>query len=159
MELTHFNEQRRARMVDVTDKPITAREAVAEGFIAMRADTLAMVREGRAKKGDVLAVAQVAGIMAAKRTHELIPMCHPIALTGVDIAFSYSDEPSGVRVCATARCKGETGVEMEALTAVSVAALTIYDMCKAVQRDMVIEGVRLLQKSGGKSGEFVAEPR
>ncbi|MEG1889939.1 MAG: cyclic pyranopterin monophosphate synthase MoaC [Clostridia bacterium] len=156
MEFTHFNEQHRARMVDVTDKPATVREAVAEGFITMRADTLAMVREGRAKKGDVLAVAQVAGIMAAKRTQELIPMCHAIMLTGVDLAFCDSDEPCGISIRATARCKGETGVEMEALTAVSAAALTIYDMCKAVQRDMVIESIRLLQKNGGKSGRFVA---
>lgn len=159
-ELTHFNPQGRARMVDVSGKAPTLREAVAEGFVRMKPETLSLAREGRAQKGDVLAVAQVAGIMAAKRTHELIPLCHPIALTGVDIAFTLeNDRPCGVRVRATARCKGETGVEMEALTAASVAALTVYDMLKAVQRDMVIENIRLLHKGGGKSGEFNAEER
>ena len=154
-DFTHFNGQGRARMVDVTQKPITTREAVAEGFVSMSADTLAAIREGRLKKGDVLAVAQVAGIMAAKRTSELVPMCHPIALTGVDISFETSDKPCGVRVAAHARCKGETGVEMEALTAVSVAALTIYDMCKALERGMSIGEIRLIKKSGGSSGEYV----
>lgn len=154
-ELTHFGAQGRARMVDVTEKPATFREAVAESFVSMRPDTLALMREGRAQKGDVLAVAQVAGIMAAKRTHELIPMCHPIALTGVDLAFEPLDTPCGVRITASARCKGETGVEMEALTAVSVAALTVYDMLKVAQRDMTLQQVRLLQKSGGKSGDYV----
>ena len=154
-ELTHFNEEHRARMVDVTDKAITLRTATAAGMIRMCPETIALVRAGQMKKGDVLAVAQVAGIMAAKRTHELIPMCHPIALTGVDLSFTYSEEPCGIRIAATTRCKGETGVEMEALTACSVAALTIYDMCKAVQRDMEITEIRLLQKSGGKSGDFI----
>ena len=158
MELTHFNGEQRARMVDVSDKPVTSREAIAEGFIRMNADTLSLVRSGGLRKGDVLAVAQVAGILAAKRTHELIPMCHPIALTGVDIRFTFMDEPCGVSICATTRCKGETGVEMEALTACSVAALTIYDMCKAVQRDMEISAIRLLHKSGGKSGDYHREP-
>jgi len=153
-ELTHFNEQRRARMVDVTEKPQTDRSATAEGKVLMHPATLAMIRGGAMKKGDVLAVAQVAGIMAAKRTHELVPMCHPIALTAVDIAFTEMDAPCGVYIRATTRCRGETGVEMEALTACSVAALTIYDMCKAVQRDMEITEVRLLEKSGGKSGDF-----
>ena len=153
--LTHFNEQQRARMVDVTDKPATHRSATAEGFVRMRAETLALIRAGDVPKGDVLAVAQVAGIMAAKRTSELIPMCHPIALTAADISFALCDEPCGVRISATTRCVGETGVEMEALTACSVAALTIYDMCKAVQRDMEIGEIRLLQKSGGKSGDFL----
>ena len=152
--LTHFNEERRARMVDVTDKPATVREATAEGFIAMAPETRALIEDGAIQKGDVLAVAQVAGILAAKRTHELIPMCHPIGLTGVDLSFGYQNEPCGVRITATTRCKGETGVEMEALTACSVAALTVYDMCKAVQRDMVIGPIRLLSKSGGKSGEY-----
>ena len=152
-ELTHFNEEHRARMVDVTDKAITLRTAIAAGMIRMSPGTLALVRAGQMKKGDVLAVAQVAGIMAAKRTHELIPMCHPIALTAVDLSFTY--EPCGIRITATTRCKGETGVEMEALTACSVAALTIYDNTKAVQRDMEITEIRLLQKSGGKSGDFV----
>ena len=153
-ELTHFNEQRRARMVDVTEKPCTVREATAEGWIVMRAETLALIQNGALKKGDVLAVAQVAGVLAAKRTHELIPMCHPIMLTGVDLSFAFSDEPCGVRITASTRCKGETGVEMEALTACSVAALTIYDMCKAVERDMEIGPIRLLHKSGGKSGDY-----
>lgn len=156
-ELTHFNEQGRAHMVDVTGKSITHRVAEAVGEIHMRPDTLQKIREGSLKKGDVLAVAQVAGIMAAKRNWELIPMCHPLPLTGVDIAFSLCDSPCKVGIRATVSCNGETGVEMEALTAVSVAALTIYDMCKAVQRDMHIEGIRLLRKSGGKSGDYIAE--
>ena len=156
-DLTHFNEQQRARMVDVSDKPQTDRSAIAEGFIHMRAETLRLIREGGMKKGDVLAVAQVAGIMAAKRTHELIPMCHPIALTGADISFSLCDEPCGVRSTATARCRGETGVEMEALTACTVALLTVYDMCKAVQRDMEIGEVRLLEKHGGNSGDYTRD--
>jgi len=143
----------------VTDKPATDRRATAEGFVAMNPDTLALVQEGGLKKGDVLAVAQVAGILAAKRTHELIPMCHPVALTAVDISFTYSNEPCGVRILAGTRCKGETGVEMEALTACSVAGLTIYDMCKAVQRDMEITSVRLLTKSGGKNGDFTRESK
>lgn len=156
-EFTHFGDQGRARMVDVTRKPETVREAVAEGFVSMSAATLDAVRAGRVAKGDVLAVAQVAGIMAAKRAWELIPMCHPIALTGADLAFELLDEPRGVRITATTRCKGETGVEMEALAAVSAAALTVYDMCKALQRDMTIDRVRLLRKSGGRSGEYVRE--
>ena len=153
-ELTHFNDQQRARMVDVTEKPVTFRQASAEGFISMNAETLSLVREGRIKKGDVLAVAQVAGILAAKRAHELIPMCHPIALTGVDLRFEMRD--AGIEISAQTRCKGETGVEMEALTAVSAAALTIYDMCKAVQRDMRIGDIHLSRKEGGKSGLYEA---
>ncbi len=153
-ELTHFGDQQHARMVDVTEKPITARDATAEAFVRMAPETLALIRAGNAPKGDVLAVAQVAGVMAAKNTAGLIPMCHPIMLTGADLAFTLCAEPCGVRVRATVRCKGETGVEMEALTACTVAALTVYDMCKAVQRDMVIEGVRLLAKHGGKSGAY-----
>jgi len=153
-ELTHFNAEHRARMVDVTDKPATDRRALAEGFVAMNPETLALVQSGGIKKGDVLAVAQVAGILAAKRTHELVPMCHPVALTAVDLSFTFSEDPCGVRIRAGTRCRGETGVEMEALTACSVAGLTIYDMCKAVQRDMEITSVRLLEKSGGKSGTF-----
>lgn len=155
MELTHFNDQGRARMVDVTDKEKTFREAAAEGRVRMAAETLEKVRAGTMAKGDVLAVAQVAGIMAAKRTHELIPMCHPVALTGVDISFTL--EPEAVRIRAAARCRGETGVEMEALTAVSAAALTIYDMCKAVQKDMEIGEIRLCRKTGGKSGDYEKE--
>ncbi len=157
MELTHFNEQGRARMVDVTGKDATCRVARAAGEIHMRKETLARIREGGIAKGDVLAVAQVAGIMAAKRTHTLIPMCHPLLLTGVDVAFVLCDDPASVRITAEVRCKGETGVEMEALTAVSVAALTIYDMCKAVQKDMRIGSIRLLEKSGGKSGHYLTK--
>lgn len=155
MELTHFNEQGRAQMVDVSEKNITFRTAQAAGCIRMAPETLQKIKDGAIKKGDVLAVAQVAGIMAAKRTASLIPMCHPLQLTGVDIRFEY--QPDGVAIRAEVRCKGETGVEMEALTAVSTAALTIYDMCKAVQKDMVIADIRLLKKTGGKSGTFVRE--
>lgn len=155
MDFTHFNEQGRARMVDVTEKPATDRVAVAAGRVCMNAETLAAIKEGRVKKGDVLAVAQVAGIMAAKRTWENIPMCHPVALTGVDISFEF--EETAVAIRASARCKAETGVEMEALSAVTAAALTIYDMCKALQRDMKISDIRLLYKAGGKSGEFRRE--
>ena len=155
MELTHFNDQGRARMVDVTDKEKTFREAEAEGRVRMAAATLEKVRAGTMAKGDVLSVAQVAGIMAAKRTHELIPMCHPVALTGVDIAFTL--EPEAVRIRATARCRGETGVEMEALTGVSTALLTIYDMCKAVDKGMELGEIHLVEKTGGKSGDYEKE--
>jgi cyclic pyranopterin phosphate synthase len=155
LELSHFNEAGFARMVDVGDKAVTRREAVAAAIVRLNAETYALVRAGQMAKGDVLAVAQVAGIMGAKRTPDIIPMCHPIALTGVDIEFALDDTAHTISVTATTRCNGETGVEMEALTAASVAALTIYDMCKAVQRDIVIENVRLLRKSGGKSGDFV----
>ena len=152
MELTHFGDQGRARMVDVTDKARTFRTAVAEGTVHMAPATATLIRSGGVAKGDVLAVAQVAGIMAAKRTHELIPMCHPVALTGLDMAFSVEED--AVRIRAEARCTGETGVEREALTAVSAAALTIYDMCKAVQRDMEIGQIHLCRKSGGRSGDY-----
>lgn len=155
MELTHINDQGRARMVDVTEKEKTFRTAVAEGTVRMSAETAERIRTGGIAKGDVLAVAQVAGIMAAKRTSELIPMCHPIALTGVDLAFTLEEE--AVRIRATARCRGETGVEMEALTAVSAAALTIYDMCKAIQKDMEITDIHLCRKTGGKSGDYERE--
>ena len=156
-ELTHFNEQGRARMVDVTEKAVTHRTAVAIGEIHMAPETLARIRSGTLKKGDVLAVSQIAGIQAAKHTWELIPMCYPLPLTGIDIAFHLSDEPCMVEIRATVRCTGVTGVEMEALTAVSVAALTIYDMCKAVQKDLRITNLRLLSKSGGTSGDYRAE--
>jgi len=156
-ELTHFNEAGFARMVDVSDKPKTWREAIARAVVRLNRETYELVRAGKTKKGDVLAVAQVAGIMAAKRTSELIPMCHPVALTAADIVFSLDEALCTITVNATVRCHGETGVEMEALTAVSTAALTIYDMCKAVQRDIVIEGIRLLRKSGGKSGDYAWE--
>lgn len=156
-ELTHFNEQGRARMVDVTEKAVTHRTAVAVGEVRIAPETLAQIKAGTPKKGDVLSVAQVAGIQAAKHTWELIPMCHPLPLTGIDIAFNLSDSPCMVEIRATVRCTGVTGVEMEALTAVSVAALTIYDMCKAVQKDMEITNIRLLSKSGGKNGDYRAE--
>lgn len=155
MELTHVNEQGRARMVDVTQKEITFRQAEAEGRVRMNPETVELIRTGGAPKGDVLAVAQVAGIMAAKRTHELIPMCHPLRLTAVDISFTL--EETAVHIRSQVKCRGETGVEMEALTAASAAALTIYDMCKAVQRDMEITDVRLCRKSGGKTGDYVKE--
>ena len=155
LELTHINQQGRARMVDVTDKAVTFRQAEAEGRVRMARSTVDLIRAGGAPKGDVLAVAQVAGIMAAKRTHELIPMCHPLRLTAVDLSFTL--EEAAVHIRSRVKCKGETGVEMEALTAASVAALTIYDMCKAVQRDMEITDVRLCRKSGGKSGDYVKE--
>ena len=153
-KLTHFNEQGRARMVDVTDKAVTHRRAVAAGEVHMAPETLQKIKDGTLKKGDVLALAQVAGIQAAKHNWELIPMCHPLPLTGVDITFALSEEPCMVEIRAAVTCTGVTGVEMEALTAVSVAALTIYDMCKAVQKDMRIDNIRLLQKSGGKSGDY-----
>lgn len=155
MELSHINEQGRARMVDVTNKDVTFRQAEAEGRVRMAPETVELVRTGGTPKGDVLAVAQVAGVLAAKRTHELIPMCHPLRLTAVDISFTL--EESAVHIRSKVKCKGETGVEMEALTAVSAAALTVYDMCKAVQRDMEIADVRLCRKSGGKSGDYRKE--
>ena len=156
-ELTHFNEQGRAHMVDVGGKPVTRREAQAGGEILVSPEVLQKIRDGSMKKGDVLAVAQVAGIQAAKHNWELIPMCHPLPLTGIDITFRLSDEPCMVEVQAAVTCTGVTGVEMEALTAVSVAALTIYDMCKAVQKNMEITNIRLLEKSGGKSGDYKRE--
>lgn len=155
MALTHFNEEGRARMVDVSAKNITVRTARAGGKIFMRSDTLELVRTGGIKKGNVLAVAQVAGIMAAKRTSDVIPMCHPLQLTGVNISFSFEED--GIAVETFCRCTGQTGVEMEALTAASVVCLTIYDMCKAHQRDMVVSRIRLLEKDGGGSGHFVRE--
>ena len=157
-DLTHFNEQGRARMVDVSEKAVTHRRAAATGEIHVSREILEYIRNGTMKKGDVLAVAQVAGIQAAKHTWELIPMCHPIPLTGIDISFSLLEDPCRVEIRAVVSCSGVTGVEMEALTAVSAAALTIYDMCKAVQKDMEITGIRLLSKSGGKSGDYTAQP-
>lgn len=156
-ELTHFNEQGRARMVDVTEKAVTCRRAAAAGEIHVSPQTMAHIKNGTLKKGDVLAVAQVAGIQAAKHTWELIPMCHPLPLTGIDITFRLTEEPCMVEISAAVTCTGVTGVEMEALAAVSAAALTIYDMCKAVQKDMNITNIRLLAKSGGKSGDYRAE--
>ncbi|MDY7040931.1 MAG: cyclic pyranopterin monophosphate synthase MoaC [Chloroflexota bacterium] len=157
MELTHLDEDGRARMVDVGGKPDTERVAVARGEVTMRPETLRLIAEKGVPKGDVLAVAQVAGIMAAKHTPDLIPLCHPLLLTQVDVEFCIDEQASRVEITATVRSRGKTGVEMEALTAVSVAALTIYDMAKAVERTMRIGNIRLLRKSGGKSGEIILE--
>jgi cyclic pyranopterin phosphate synthase len=154
--LTHFDERGNARMVDVGAKPETERVAVAHAAVIMQPSTLALVRGGKAAKGDVLAVAQLAGIMAAKKTADLIPLCHPLALSSVDVRLSLDPARNAVDIEATCKLKGRTGVEMEALTAASVAALTVYDMCKAVDRGMVISEVRLLHKAGGKSGTFDA---
>lgn len=152
MELSHINDEGRARMVDVTDKPETCRTATASATVNVSPATMEIIRTGGIKKGDVLAVAQVAGIMAAKKTSDIIPMCHPLMLTSVDIHFELTD--TQIQILATVRCKGVTGVEMEALSAASTAALTVYDMCKAVQRDITITDIMLLYKDGGKSGEF-----
>jgi cyclic pyranopterin monophosphate synthase len=154
--LSHLNERGEARMVDVSEKAVTSRTAVAEGFVAMAPETLDMILEGNAPKGDVLATARLAGIMGAKKTSELIPLCHPLPLTQVVLDFTPSREPSGMRVEATAKVDGKTGVEMEALTAVTVACLTLYDMCKAVDRAMSFSGIRLVEKTGGRSGDFRA---
>ncbi|MGB3387312.1 MAG: cyclic pyranopterin monophosphate synthase MoaC [Pseudaminobacter sp.] len=156
--LTHLGADGQANMVDVGEKAETQRTAIAEGSIAMQPETLQMIRDGNAKKGDVLGTARLAGIMAAKRTHELIPLCHPLLLTKVSVDIEMDDALPGLRVRALARVSGKTGVEMEALTAASVACLTIYDMAKAVDRGMVISSIRLVEKTGGKSGDFrVAE--
>ena len=157
MELTHLDEEGRVRMVDVGDKPDTERVAIARGEVTMRPETLRLIADKGVPKGDVLAVAQVAGIMAAKRTPDLIPLCHPVLLTKVDVEFRIDEEAPGIEITATARSRGKTGVEMEALTAVSVAALTIYDMAKAVEKTMRIGDIRLVRKSGGKSGEWRLE--
>ncbi len=156
-ELTHFDDTGRARMVDVTEKNETVRVATARGAVRMKPSTLELIEQGKVAKGDVLAVAQVAGIMAAKRTPDLIPMCHPLGITGVEMRLELNHEESLVEISATVRLAGRTGVEMEALTAVSVAALTVYDMCKAVDREMIIDQIRLMHKAGGKSGEFRRE--
>ncbi len=154
-DFSHFNNSGRARMVDVSEKSDTTRTAVAAGRVLVNAETFELIKSGGMKKGDVLGTAQIAGIMGAKKTPDIIPMCHPIMLSGVDIEFSLNEQELAVEICATAKCSGATGVEMEALTAVSVAALTVYDMCKAVQKDMVISDIRLLKKTGGKSGDFI----
>jgi cyclic pyranopterin phosphate synthase len=156
-KLTHLSAGGDARMVDVSAKPATERVAVAEGRVRMRPQTLELVQSGNAKKGDVLGAARIAGIMAAKRTHELIPLCHPLALTQVKLDLKPDPKLPGIAVRAEVRVTGQTGVEMEALTAVSVACLTIYDMVKAVERGMRIEGIRLIEKRGGKSGHYRAE--
>lgn len=152
-QLTHFNEQKRAQMVDVSTKNVTERIAIARSQVQMKPETLTRIKAGQIGKGDVLAVAQVAGIMAAKKTWEIIPMCHPLLLTGVDISFEYMDEKT-LALKATVKTTGQTGVEMEALTAASAAALTIYDMCKAMDKEMIIGPTYLSSKTGGKSGEF-----
>ena len=151
--LTHFNEQGRARMVDISDKQETSRTATARTSVTMKPSTLTLIKEGRIGKGDVLAVAQVAAIMAAKKTSDWIPMCHPLSLTGIDVRFSDNDD-NCLYIEATVKTKGLTGVEMEALTAVSAAALTVYDMCKAAEKDMVIGPTLLVSKTGGKNGDF-----
>ena len=153
-DLTHFDERGNARMVDVGDKDVTERIATAKASVVMQPATLALIRDKKAAKGDVLAVAQLAGIMAAKKTSDLIPLCHPLALSSVQVTLSLDEKRNAVDIEATCKLKGKTGVEMEALTAASVAALTVYDMCKAVDRGMVISGVRLRHKSGGKSGTW-----
>lgn len=152
MDLTHINDQGRAKMVDVSDKDITKRQAIATGKIYMKKETIKRIRDGGMKKGDVLAVAQVAAIMGAKDTSRVIPMCHALNLTGVDVSFSIEEDH--IQVTATVRTTGQTGVEMEALTAVSIGALTIYDMAKAIDKDMVISEIMLMQKEGGKSGDY-----
>ena len=155
-KLTHFDEQGQAHMVDVSAKTVSSREAIAEGRVEMTAATLALVLEGSAKKGDVLGVARLAGIMAAKKTADLIPLCHPLALSRVALELTPDPDLPGIRIQALVKTSGQTGVEMEALTAVSVAALTIYDMLKAAEKAMRIEGIRLTRKSGGKSGVYEA---
>ena len=153
-DFTHFNEQGRARMVDVGEKPPTVRRAVAAGRVLVNEATFALIRSGGVKKGDVLTVAQIAGVMGSKRTPELVPMCHPVLIDGIDLSLSLDEARCSVEIRAAVSCAGRTGVEMEALTAVSAAALTVYDMCKAVQRDMVIADIRLLEKSGGVHGDY-----
>ena len=153
-DFTHFNEQGRAKMVDVGEKPVTVRTAVAAARVLVNEQTFALIRSGGMKKGDVLTVAQIAGVMGAKRTPELIPMCHPILIDGIDLQLRLDEEACAVEIRASVSCAGRTGVEMEALTAAATAALTVYDMCKAVQKDMVISDIRLLRKSGGVHGDF-----
>ena len=154
MDFTHFNDQGRAKMVDVGEKSPTRRTATAAARVLVNEDTFTLIRSGGMKKGDVLTVAQVAGVMGAKRTPDLIPMCHPILMDGIDLSLRLDEARCAVEIQATVSCDGRTGVEMEALTAVSTAALTVYDMCKAVQKDMVITDIRLLKKTGGVHGDF-----
>lgn len=154
MTLSHTDEQGRASMVDVSEKPASVREAWAQARIVMRPETLALIRDNALKKGDVLAVARVAGIQAAKKCSDLIPLCHPLALSKVAVEFDLHEQPAGLTITGYCKLTGQTGVEMEALTAVSVAALTVYDMCKAVDMDMVIERVQLLEKTGGRRGHY-----
>ena len=156
-DFTHFNEQGRAKMVDVGEKTASQRIAVAAGRVLVNEETFSLIQSGGMKKGDVLTVAQIAGIMGAKRTSDIIPMCHPIALDGINLELTLDESKKSVEIRATVSCGGKTGVEMEALTAVSTAALTIYDMCKAVQKDMVITDIRLVSKTGGVHGDYFRE--
>ncbi len=156
-ELSHIDEAGHARMVDVSAKPDTQREAIARGTVRMKPETLAMIQAGGVPKGDVIGTARLAGVMAAKRTHELIPLCHPLLLTDINVDIVPNEADSALDITSTVRTTGKTGVEMEALTAVSIAALTVYDMCKAVDRGMRVESVRLTERRGGKSGEIVLE--
>ena len=156
-DFTHFNEQGRAKMVDVGEKPISQRVAVAAARVLVNEKTFSLIKSGGMKKGDVLTVAQIAGVMGAKRTPDLIPMCHPILVDGIDLDLSLDEARCAVEIRATVSCDGRTGVEMEALTAAAVAALTVYDMCKAVQKDMVVTDLRLLEKTGGVHGDFHRE--
>ena len=153
-DFTHFNNQGRAKMVDVVEKPVSVRTAVAGGRVLVNRETFALIQSGGMKKGDVLTVAQVAGVMGAKQTPDLIPMCHPILIDGINLELHLDEERCSVEIEATVSCAGRTGVEMEALTAVSIAALTVYGMCKAVQKDMVIADIRLLSKTGGVHGDY-----
>lgn len=154
-DFTHFNDEGRAKMVDVGEKPVSRRTATAAARVLVSRDTFALIRSGGMKKGDVLTVAQVAGVMGAKRVPDLIPMCHPILMDGIDLKLSLNEERCSVEIYATVSCDGRTGVEMEALTAASVAALTVYDMCKAVQKDMTITDLRLVSKTGGVHGDYL----
>ena len=156
-DFTHFNDQGRAKMVDVGEKPVSRRTAVAAGRVLVNEHTFALIQSGGMKKGDVLTVAQIAGVMGAKRTFELIPMCHIVPLNGIDLELRLNEEKKSIEISATVSCDGKTGVEMEALTAVATAALTVYDMCKAVQRDIVITDIRLLGKSGGVHGDYTRD--
>ena len=156
-DFTHFNDQGRAKMVDVGEKPVTRRTAVAAGRVLVSDHTFDLIKSGGMKKGDVLTVAQIAGVMGAKRTPDIIPMCHPILMDGINLELSLDEERKSVEIRATVSCGGRTGVEMEALTAVSTAALTVYDMCKAVQKDMVITDIRLVSKTGGVHGDYKRE--
>ena len=156
-DFTHFNDQGRAKMVDVGEKNVSRRTAVASGRVLVNEHTFELIKSGGMKKGDVLTVAQIAGVMGAKRTPDIIPMCHPIVIDGIDLELHLDEVRKSVEITASVSCDGRTGVEMEALTAVSTAALTVYDMCKAVQKDMVISDIRLMSKSGGVHGDFVRE--
>ena len=156
-DFTHFNDQGRAKMVDVGEKPVSRRTAVAAGRVLVNEHTFGLIQSGGMKKGDVLTVAQIAGVMGAKRTPDIIPMCHPILMDGINLELSLDEGRKSVEIRATVSCDGRTGVEMEALTAVSTAALTVYDMCKAVQKDMVITDIRLVSKTGGVHGDYLRE--